>query len=835
MSTPASRLRRSLRSLALVTQAALFLSLPACVETSSSGSPDPTEPETPETPDPEIPDPTDPETPEVPYVLAISGEVALSAPTLGPAAQHQDHPAIAWNGDHYLLVWEDNRRSVEGGVSHAPDLWAARVSADGTFLDPTGKLLIEGAWAPTITSDGTDFRVGFIRYIPQDFSGRIELAHVSAAGELLSETPIPCNLNRSADALKVAFDGTNYVVVWANGDAYHARVSPQGVVLGGECALLAPAYQVDVAFDGTNSQIVLTDLTGVKGYRLDPQGNLVDSAPLVITPPGVPEGRYYNVGVACTGGVCTVAWGEGEYELWGDPTSGEPTLIQAARVTSGGVLLDAQPITLVSDDPYNEPFHLDVAIDGQDAVVVAGLWTTMMYEGRPRGTVMAARLTAQGLPVGSPHVLASAWSTPGVFGAITTGGPRPLVVWSDQADSYGPGYDNDIKGVFVDATGPVGAPILLEGAPDQRQPSVAFDGENFVVAWSDGRNGHQGHSKDIYVTRVSPGAQVLDPQGVRLSATTPLYGFAALDHRPRVVFDGEKAVVSYLNCEVAPLVYTCVTALSRISTAGAVLDAASLNPLMLHLQLSHGQGYAPPVLSGDGGILVVEPRELATAHIDQSGQITRDYDLDEETYYFRADNRRTASASSGSEHLYLYATTNGQIQGVRLALDGTPLDGGARFAVVPSGSQVTSFSAAFDGQHYIAVWVDEAGPAPRILASRITTTGTVVDTTPVLIAEHPGCDTVALDTQGAVRGTHRTIVAWKACGPNSTDLFGALLDGDLTAEHFTLTSDAFTDEAPALSSSGSHILATYSSTRLSAPLGAERVYARLLTEAPPSP
>ncbi|AKT42692.1 hypothetical protein [Chondromyces crocatus] len=814
MSMHASRFRRSFRRLGLLTQAALLLALPACAEA----------------PDAEVLGTDDQGVTVFPGTVAVSGEVALGTPTPGPAAGLQGRPAIAWNGDHYLLVWQDDRRGTT-------DIWAARLNADGSFIDPTGKLLIENASEPAIATNGTDFLVTFGRSTGNPYGKSLSAARVSAAGALVSETPIPGAGTMLEKPARVAFDGTNYVVVWTGGSAYYARVSPQGAVVGAANTVLREAHQVDIAFDGTNTLIVTAGVEGIHGFRLSPQGNLLGGTPLDIA---LRASQYYGfggVGVACTSGVCTVAWTsiESQFINWSFQYDQR---LSAKRVTSAGAILDAQSITLWSGTPYDygDPDDVSVGIDGQDAVIVTDSWHTGEYGRLALATVMAARLSAQGLPVGSARILASPAASPGIHSAIASNGPNALVVWADQADDLGIRQNHDIKGVFLDANGPVGAPITVQSASAQRHPSVTYDGENFVVAWSDSRNGHQGRPFDIYATRVSQSAQVLDPQGVLLTSSTFFndYGDAYFNQRPRVGFDGEKAVVGYLNCNGSGWENSCVTAVSRLSRAGVALDATPLDPQMSHDIAPNGAN-SPPLLSGDGEVLIVEPSVLATSHIHQSGQVTRDFDIEDELWwpYIVAANGVTTSASSGSEHLYLHVTHGGQVQGIRLALDGTPLDGGARFPITPPGSQAASVAATYDGEDYVVVWLDWAGPAPRILTSRVTTTGTVVDTTPVVIATHAGCNDVGLNVQGAVHSGSRTLVAWKACGPNGADLFGAALDGDLTVAPFTLTADGFADDAPALAAAGPHLLATYSSNRWNTPLGAERVYARLLADVPP--
>ncbi len=92
-------------------------------------------------------------------------------------------------------------------------------------------------------------------------------------------------------------------------------------------------------------------------------------------------------------------------------------------------------------------------------------------------------------------------------------GENFLVVWQDCRH----GADADIHGarvsplgVLLDSTGI--AISTAEGTQDC--PTVAFDGMNFPVAWSDGR---AGAARDIYGARVSSRGVVLDPGGIPIS------------------------------------------------------------------------------------------------------------------------------------------------------------------------------------------------------------------------------------------------------------------------------------------------------------------------------
>ncbi|EYF01961.1 MYXO-CTERM sorting domain-containing protein [Chondromyces apiculatus] len=791
------------RALSRTAPLALLLSLAACAEApSSTGVGEASQPLS-----------------LLPDLVSVSGEVALGAPVSGPAAGLQTRPGVAWNGTHYLVVWQDDR-------SGGSDLWVTRAAADGTLLDPVGTLLIKDAEDPVVSSDGTDFLVVYGRA-----NGTLEAAHVSATGALLSQAAIPGGFYADYYKYRIAFDGQSYVIAWADSNLYYARVSPQGAVLGPGAVSLGPGYEADVAFDGTSTLLVTNDFTDharILGRRLSPQGILLDAEPFVIASIDDGATAYQGVGVGCTSSQCTVAYGT-LYVTWIDAYS----TIEAVRITPQGTVLDPQPIVVLDSQNHSgDPQEILVGNDGEDAVLVWQLGYD--DDSLPPAGLYTAHLPAQATSAGSIVTLAERDTTPGIHAVLASGGPSPLVTWSDQRDEYNGVYEaHDLTGVRLGASGPVGTPFVVSGAPDQRHPSVAFDGQSFVVAWSDGRNGRSGAATDIVAARVSSSGSVLDPQGLPLP-TASFGWYNAWDVRPRVATDGEKAVVGWVSCNGSDLEPTCVNQAARVSPAGAVLDTSPLNPQMLLFGRFDARTETPPaLLSGDSQALFVDPFDLAWSSIDQAGQVTSSFVTDEWfPFHEGGSSLPVASASDGTNHLVVRAGYSGGLEGARLSPGGDPLDDPPWFPIVPAGGAVQSATVAFDGAHYVVVWHDAAGPAPRILAARVAPDGTVVDAPPVTVSEHAGCAAMALDTQGAAHSGHRTFVAWQACGASGPDLFGATLDDDLGVSTFRITDDAYPDRAPALAADGDKLLAVYSSYRAAAPLAAERVYGRVLTDIP---
>jgi hypothetical protein len=70
------------------------------------------------------------------------------------ATNHQCHPRIIFENDQYYVFWADYRY-------YSPDytLFGARISEDGTVIDPNGKVLFrnQAAYEPAMAYDGSNF------------------------------------------------------------------------------------------------------------------------------------------------------------------------------------------------------------------------------------------------------------------------------------------------------------------------------------------------------------------------------------------------------------------------------------------------------------------------------------------------------------------------------------------------------------------------------------------------------------------------------------------------------------------------------------------------------
>src|SRR5262249_20792251 len=146
----------------------------------------------------------------------------------GPAEGGQTQPRAAFDGTNYLVVWQDSR----GCVYNCSYVYGARVSASGVLLDPTGIAIATSPGAetvPVVAFDGTNYLVVWEEDSPS--GGGIQAARVTTAGAVVDPNGFSvAGALGPASTPGVAFDGKDqqYLVVWQDGrnatpDIYGAR------------------------------------------------------------------------------------------------------------------------------------------------------------------------------------------------------------------------------------------------------------------------------------------------------------------------------------------------------------------------------------------------------------------------------------------------------------------------------------------------------------------------------------------------------------------------------------------------------------------------------------
>ena len=201
----------------------------------------------------------------------------------------QTAPAAAYGGDStYLVVWTDKRADAAG------DVYGARLSRAGQVLDSNGIRICVAAGAQSEAAVAAGDSCWLVTWTDSRQGKDIVGARVGWSGELLDTAGIPVAANygdQSQPALASGSDG--FYAVWLNinsGDTslYGVRVAASGFVLrppariAGDIPQGIAPIEPALAFDGSNYLVVWrnrTTQTGVDGRFVSHAG--VVGEPLV--------------------------------------------------------------------------------------------------------------------------------------------------------------------------------------------------------------------------------------------------------------------------------------------------------------------------------------------------------------------------------------------------------------------------------------------------------------------------------------------------------------------------------------------------------------------------
>ncbi|MEO0077538.1 MAG: hypothetical protein ABIK86_00860, partial [candidate division WOR-3 bacterium] len=444
--------------------------------------------------------------------VAQDGRVIDTVPILvasRPGFQHS--PRVAFGDSCYLVLYLDS--PDEGRPA---DVYCARVTPGGVVLDSTGIPIdtsrsCEFDCGPHAAFNGTDFLVTWFAESPNPYASTVRSALVNQQG--LVRPPGVQELSRVMSVAEgqpyPASLGKEFLVAWGDyvsggsEEVYALRLDSSGAILPPARELLSQGVTEDdypaAAFDGTNYLVVwqaVLDTSGsdIYGARVTPEGRLLD-------PRGFPIAR------AVRGERPKVIFGGSEYlVVWTDRRSGlDDENIYAARVSTEGRLLDPNGIP-VTTAPHSQSWPL-VSL-GDSTYFIC--WTDSR-EWPMLSSAYGARLTHSGVVLDPNGIRIS--PPVGAYAAdMAYGRGCFLVVWNDPTFP-----DQNIFAARVSQSGvlldPEPIPVCL--TPDmQYMPTVEFDGENFLVAWSDYRNGNA----DLYGARISPDGVVLDTAGLAIAA-----------------------------------------------------------------------------------------------------------------------------------------------------------------------------------------------------------------------------------------------------------------------------------------------------------------------------
>ena len=128
-------------------------------------------------------------------------------------------------------------------------------------------------------------------------------------------------------------------------------------------------------------------------------------------------------------------------------------------------------------------------------------------------------------------------------------------------------------------------PITV-AAKGRAEPAIGFDGTDDMVAWWAYRAG----GRTVYVTRVSPSGDVLDPAGIAVASEPYVVPTAAIG------FNGTNYLVAWAGKEA--FIGNARLRATRVSPAGSVL-----NPDGIEVAVHADEFFEPAVASGGNNFL----------------------------------------------------------------------------------------------------------------------------------------------------------------------------------------------------------------------------------------
>ncbi len=643
------------------------------------------------------------------YGTRVNQGGTILDPASIPISTNNDHeyrPDVASDGTDYLVVWE--KLSTAGSF----DIYGARVTQSGAVLDPGGIPIsteVNHQQFPAVSFDGANYFV-----VWSDYRGGywvIYGARISRAGHVIDSVGIWISrLTALAQYPSVTFDGSNYFVVWQDRrsgtkwDIYGARVSPTGAVLDPEGLVVADVFadktSPSVTWCQDNYLVVWQDSRNSSLYsaRVGRSGAVLDTIRLA-------GGIRLNPSIIKGWKDCLIAW---EQWIQTGPHTWQSD-VYGTRISHSGLILDPAPIRICD---------LPSSIASPKGTFSGTNWTVGWEDGRGACNVRdiyGARVDVSGIvldPAGFPLSTAvnhqsQPWA---VFDGVNF-----LLVWEDRCA----GKFCDIHGTRIDGVGNVldsVALVISAAANDQRAPRLAYDGNNYLVAWSDFRNGN---NIDVFCARLNRNGSCLDTNGIIVTASA-----GSSQERPSLAFDGLNYLIVWMDYRNGVWdIYG-----SRVSPAGLVIDSLGI----AISKASERQMYPAVDFDGTDYLVVWQDRrrgnwDIYGTRVSQEGVV-----LDSVGFILTNSSRDQSMPSitfGGTDYFVTWwdGTSNPSYQGLygaRVTTGGVVRDPAGIFIDRKCGQ---NSAVTFDGRDYIVLSEDTVGAGYDIYAARVTTGGACIE------------------------------------------------------------------------------------------------------------
>ncbi len=504
-------------------------------------------------------------------------------------------PRVASDGTSFFVAWFEDRYYGFAQV------YGTRVSHAGGILDPSG-IAVTGSndycqFEPIVAWDGLNW---FVAYNWNTDTQDIRLTRISPSGVVLDPDGVPVATgphNQSGPGI-ASIPGGGVRVVWMDdifpssdtGDIYTASVSAQGGAGPATCASVGPPRQTQPFFASNGDGYLAVFRSAISGearimaQRLRADGTTLDAEPIVVA-----DGPSYLYGpsVAWNGSVYLVVW-----------SNSLQSQVYMRRLAPDGAFLDPAPLYLMpGDTPVAAAMgdvFLVVCTHAQDPHF------RYPYAMRIRGSDGAHLDPA-------PVLIGSYFAT---VPSVAVLGGRWIAVWQEN-----PTHDNpraNIVGNFVDASGAPGAPFAVTNfaIASAEAPCVVEGPEAAMIAWSDSRAGGTTND-DVFARRILADGTLLDPGGVQITSA------ANNQIVPAVAWDGQEYAFVWTDYRADDPNYQPVGDIyaARVSEANQVVDPLGFAIANASIPEMDGALAGANGRAALGGIIFRSERAFATYRI----------------------------------------------------------------------------------------------------------------------------------------------------------------------------------------------------------------------------
>ena len=501
------------------------------------------------------------------------------------------------------------------------------------------------------------------------------------------------------------------------------------------------------AFDGTQYLVVWEDLRAgrpiVYGARVGADGVALDGAgiPLMDLLPGTETIDVHDPVVAAGGeGFLVVTQAAGQ--------------IRGVRVSKAGEVLDPGGFAIATVD--GETSGPALAFDGERYLVA---WTRLRPRPTDVGGVYWARIDPDGTVLDPEGVRGFDTRSIESQAGVSFDGTNYLVSWGDDPEIGSRGvYAARVRtdGTAIDTAAFRVTPdeLFLRGGVS---PAAGFDGTNHVIVWRSEVDDESGGGEiTVRVSRVSPQATVLDPDGIEVHREPEE---ATNVHRLGIsAGNGRSVVTAGIHIVDHGLALAGLLQVAEVAANGAV-TAHPADELGQGLDLTltaHPAGGL--MLWRDGHNLDDSGTHIVGMQLDDAGRPITGAPVTAALTASRQEVR--AVASDGQIFFVVWSDTrepgteSRALYGTRVTTDGTPLDAEAIELTTKIADMV---DVVFDGENFLVNWVHHTGgegDGSPFASVRVSPAGELLSIAP----EEPVLSSPDYTMAGASDGTHTLLV-----------------------------------------------------------------------------